>query len=313
MNGLEISRAYFDEYGLPMLQERFPELLAHIATGLFGSGSECFGFDDDISRDHDFEPGFIILLPGEDVVDRRAEFALERAYAKLPKEFMGLKRQMMAPVGGPRHGVVRTADYFLEKTGSPDGVLTIGQWLSTPSSALAEAVNGALFFDGSGEVARIRASLSRYPADIRKKKLAGHLLLAAQAGQYNYTRCLNHGENGAAQLAAITFVQHAMSVVFLLNEVYEPYYKWSFRALRALPRLSIEAELLEYLITTDNDGQMAQEKYNVIEGICADLIDELIDEGLTQANCGDLEKHAYSVNDSIADGGIRNMHILAGV
>ena len=313
MNGLEISRAYFDEYGLPMLQERFPELLAHIATGLFGSGSECFGFDDDISRDHDFEPGFIILLPGEDVVDRRAEFALERAYAKLPKEFMGLKRQMMAPVGGPRHGVVRTADYFLEKTGSPDGVLTIGQWLSTPSSALAEAVNGALFFDGSGEVARIRASLSRYPADIRKKKLAGHLLLAAQAGQYNYTRCLNHGENGAAQLAAITFVQHAMSVVFLLNEVYEPYYKWSFRALRALPRLSIEAELLEYLITTDNDGQMAQEKYDVIEGICADLIDELIDEGLTQANCGDLEKHAYSVNDSIADGGIRNMHILAGV
>ena len=313
MNGLEISRAYFDEYGLPMLQERFPELLAHIATGLFGSGSECFGFDDDISRDHDFEPGFISLLPGEDVVDRRAEFALERAYAKLPKEFMGLKRQMMAPVGGPRHGVVRTADYFLEKTGSPDGVLTIGQWLSTPSSALAEAVNGALFFDGSGEVARIRASLSRYPADIRKKKLAGHLLLAAQAGQYNYTRCLNHGENGAAQLAAITFVQHAMSVVFLLNEVYEPYYKWSFRALRALPRLSIEAELPEYLITTDNDGQMAQEKYNVIEGICADLIDELIDEGLTQANCGDLEKHAYSVNDSIADGGIRHMHIIAGV
>ena len=313
MNGLEISRAYFDEFGLSMLQEQFPELLPHIAAGLCGSGSECFGFDDDISRDHDFEPGFIVFLPNEDAVDRKAEFALERAYAKLPKEFMGLKRQMMAPVGGPRHGVVRIADFFQEKTGSHDGVLTIGQWLSTPSSALAEAVNGALFFDGSGEVARIRASLSRYPADIRKKKLAGHLLLAAQAGQYNYTRCLNHGENGAAQLAAITFVQHAMSVVFLLNEVYEPYYKWSFRALRALPRLSIEAELLEYLITTDNDGQMAQEKYDVIEGICADLIDELIDEGLTQANCGDLEKHAYSVNDSIADGGIRNMHILAGV
>ena len=313
MNGLEISRAYFDGFGLPMLQEQFPELLPHIAAGLCGSGSECFGFDDDISRDHDFEPGFIVFLPNEDAVDRKAEFALERAYAKLPMEFMGLKRQMMAPVGGPRHGVVRIADFFQEKTGSPDGVLTIGQWLSTPSSALAEAVNGALFFDGSGEVGRIRASLSRYPVDIRKKKLAGHLLLAAQAGQYNYTRCLHHGENGAAQLAAITFAQHAMSAIFLLNEVYEPYYKWSFRALRALPRLSIEAELLEYLITTDNDGQMAQEKYDVIEGICADLIDELIDQGLTQANCGDLEKHAYSVNDGIADGGIRNMHVLAGV
>ena len=313
MNGLEISRAYFDEFGLPMLQEQFPELLPHIAAGLCGSGSECFGFDDDVSRDHDFEPGFTIFLPNEDTVDRKAEFALERAYAKLPKEFMGLKRQMMAPVGGPRHGVVRIADFFQEKTGSPDGILTIGQWLSTPSSALAEAVNGALFYDGLGEVGRIRASISRYPVDIRKKKLAGHLLLAAQAGQYNYMRCLNHGENGAAQLAAIAFSQHAMSVIFLLNEVYEPYYKWSFRALRALPRLSIEAELLEYLITTDNDGQMAQEKYNVIEGICSDLIDELVEQKLTQANCGDLEKHAYSVNDGIVDGGIRNMHILAGV
>ena len=313
MNGLEISRAYFDEFGLPMLQEQFPELLPHIAAGLCGSGSECFGFDDDISRDHDFEPGFTIFLPSEDIVDRKAEFALERAYAKLPKEFRGLKRQMMAPVGGPRHGVVRIADFFQEKTGSPDGVLTIGQWLSTPSSALAEAVNGALFYDGRGEVGRIRAALTRYPVDIRKKKLAGHLLLAAQAGQYNYTRCLRHGESAAAQLATITFAQHAMSAIFLLNEVYEPYYKWSFRALRALPRLSIEAELLEYLITTDNDGQMAQEKYDVIEGICADLIDELIEQGLTQANCGDLEKHAYSVNDGIADGGIRNMHVLAGV
>ena len=47
MNGLEIAEAYFDEYGLPMLEEKFPELLPHVAAGLFGSGSECFGFDDD--------------------------------------------------------------------------------------------------------------------------------------------------------------------------------------------------------------------------------------------------------------------------
>ena len=313
MNGLEISRAYFEAYGMPMLQEQFPDVMPFVAAGLFGSGSECFGFDDGVSRDHDFEPGFIILLPGEDVVDRKTEFKLERAYAKLPKEFMGLKRQAMAPVGGPRHGVVRSSEFFLEKTGSPDGVLTIAQWLSTPSSALAEAVNGALFHDGSGEAGRIRAGLSHYPADIRKKKLAGHLLLAAQAGQYNYMRCLNHGENAAAQLAVIAFSQHAMSAIFLLNDVYEPYYKWSFRALRALPRLSIEAELLEYLITTDNEGQMAGEKHDVIEGICADLVDELVEKGLSKANCGDLEKHAYSVNDGIADGGIRNMHVLAGV
>ena len=313
MNGLEISRAYFHEFGLPMLEERFPDLLPHVSAGLFGSGSECFGFDDEISRDHDFDPGFILLLPDEDVIDRKGEFALERAYAALPNKFMGVERPMMAPVGGMRRGVMRASEFFRQRTGSSDGMLSVDQWLAVPSHALAEAVNGEVFFDGSGELARIRGRLARYPGDVRRKKLAGHVLLAAQAGQYNYLRCLRHGEQAAAQLAAIEFARHAMSAVFLLNDVYEPFYKWSFRAMRALPKLALVAELLEYLITTNNDGQLARDKHEVIEDISADIVAELTDQGLTQATYGDLEKHAYSVNDGIADGSLRNRHILAGV
>ncbi|HAE80842.1 MAG TPA: hypothetical protein DCG70_04660, partial [Lachnoclostridium sp.] len=94
---------------------------------------------------------------------------------------------------------------------------------------------------------------------------------------------------------------------------YQPYYKWTFRALRALPLLSEEAELLEYLLTTDNEPETAEEKYHVIEGIAADIIDVLMEQNLTEANCGDLEKHAYSVNDRIGDGELRNLHILAGI
>ena len=313
MKGLELSRAYYEAFGAPMLREQFPDLLPQIAAGLFGSGSECFGFDDDVSPDHDFEPGFMLLLPGEDVVDRRTAFQLERAYAKLPKEFMVFSRSLMSPVGGPRHGVLRTADFFMEKVASTDGALTIGQWLKTPESALAEAVNGEIFFDGRGDVTRARENLSAWPEDVRRKKLAGCLLMMAQAGQYNYARCLKHGETGAAQLTAIEFARNAMHAIFLLNGAYEPFYKWSFRALRALPILSLEAELLEYLITTDNDGDMAEAKQDVIEGIAADVIDELQNQGLTKAVCGDLEKHAYSVNDGIEDGDIRNLHILAAV
>ena len=313
MNGLEISRAYFDEYGMPMLEEKFPELLPHVAAGLFGSGSECFGFDDELSRDHDFDPGFMLLLPDEDVIDRKQEFALERAYAALPKEFMGVERPMMAPVGGSRRGVMRMADFFKEKTGSTSGNLTMEQWLAVPSYALAEAVNGQVFFDGSGELTRVREALAHYPEDVRRKKLAGNLLLAAQAGQYNYLRCLRHGETAAAQLAVIAFAQSVMEIVFLLNDAYQPFYKWQFRAIRALPKLPFAAELVEYLITTNNDGHLAQDKYEVIEDISADIIAELEAQGLTAADCVDLEKHAYSVNDGIADGNLRNLHILAGV
>ena len=321
MKGMELSKAYYKEFGEPMLREQFPGVLPYLATGLFGSGSECFGFDDDVSRDHDFEPGFCLFLPGEDVIDRRTAFALERAYAKLPKEFGGLKRSLTQPVGGPRHGVIRTAEFFQEKIGASDGILTVGQWLTVPENALAEAVNGEIFSDGYGEVTRIRENLRQYPEDVRRKRLAGQLLLAAQSGQYNYRRCLAHGEPAAAQLAVNEFVKAAISAIFLLNRVYEPYYKWSFRALRALPKLSLDAELLEYLLVTGNDTEPADEftpaaaesKADVIESIAADLIDELQDQELTKAICGDLEKHAYSVNDSIEDSGVRNLHILAAV
>lgn len=313
MKGLEVSRAYFQEFGLPMLERDFPDVLPHVSAGLFGSGSECFGFDDELSRDHDFDPGFIILLPGEDVVDRKRAFDLERAYAALPAEFQGIKRPKLAPVGGARRGVMRMADFFTDKTGSPDGVLTVGQWLSVPAASLAEAVNGAVFFDRPGELSRIRARLARYPHDIRRKKLAGHLLLAGQAGQYNFERCLKHGEPAAAQLAVFAFAQSIMEVAFLLNDVYQPFYKWRFRALRALPRLPLVAELLDYLITTNNDGALAQDKLEVMEGIAADVIAELADQGLTHADGPDLEKHAYSVNDGIGDADLRNANILAGV
>ena len=89
MNGIELARAFYLECGKPMLEEQFPQLKDRIATGLVGSGSECFGFDDEISRDHDFEPGFCIFLPGEESVDRKTAFALERAYAS-PHTLRGL-------------------------------------------------------------------------------------------------------------------------------------------------------------------------------------------------------------------------------
>lgn len=313
MRGLEIAKAFYHEYGEPMLREKFPEILPFMAVGLLGRGSECLGFDDEVSRDHDFEPGFCVFLPGEEIVDRRTAFLLERAYAGLPKEFMGLRRAVISPVGGARHGVLRTAEFMTDLVGSSDGRLDLTGWMTVPDHALTEALSGEIFTDPYGEVTAIRERLRRQPVDVKRKKLAGHLLLMGQSGQYNYKRCLAHGETAAAQLAVTEFVKSTMSVVFLLNNAYQPYYKWSFRAMRALPRLSLEAELLEYLLTSDNEPETAKEKYDVIEGIAADVIDELMEQGLTQAICGDLEKHAYSVNDQIADAYIRNLHILAAV
>ena len=159
MKGIELSRAFYEAFGIQMLHENFADIENLIAVGLVGSGSECFGFDDEISRDHDFEPGFCLFLPSEEIIDSRAAFRLERAYAKLPKEFMGYKRSAMNPVGGNRHGVIRTADFYKAQVGEPDGNLDLNDWFSLPSHALAEATNGEIFNDPYGEFTAIRNRL----------------------------------------------------------------------------------------------------------------------------------------------------------
>ena len=310
MKGLELSNKYYEEYGKPMLESDFACLLPHIAAGLCGSGSECFGYDDEISTDHDFEPGFCIFLPGEDVVDRKAAFQLERAYAKLPKEFMGYTRQAVSPVGGSRHGVIRINEFLKEKTGREDGKLDTDQWLMIPEYALAEAINGEIFYDGSGEITNIRKYLSDMPEDVRKKRLAGALIIMAQSGQYNYTRCIKHGETAAAQLAVFEFVKATLQAAFLLNKRYMPYYKWAFKALRELQLLSSLNDTLEFLLTTENNADLSETKYYIIEDIASSVISTLQEQNLTQAICGDLEKHAYSVNDGIKDQYVRNLSIF---
>ena len=266
----------------------------------------------ELSRDHDFEPGFCLWLPEEELVDRRQEFLLERAYAKLPREFMGIERARLQPVGGARHGVFRTAEYFERLVGSPNGAPDRNAWLTLPEQALAEATNGAIFFDEFGEVTRIREQLATFPEDVRCKRLAGQLLLMAQAGPYNYTRCLARGETGAAQLAAIAFAEAAAAAAFLLARRYRPYYKWRFRALRELPRLSELAEPLEALISTGCRGPEGEEKAARIEEIGRAVAAEVEAQGLAGAE-RDLERLAYAVNARVRDPELRNRHILAGV
>ena len=311
MNGLELARGYFEDFGKPMLESDFADILPYLAAGFVGSGSEHYGYDDEVSRDHDFEPGFCIFLPGENSVDRRRAFQLERAYAKLPKEYAGIKRQRISPVGGNRNGVIRTDEFYLKAVGSANGELSLEQWLRIPDYALAEAINGEVFFDNYGEFSKIREELICMPEDIKLKRMAGNLLIMAQAGQYNFARCIKHREPEAAQLACIEFTNAAMKISFLLQNRYMPYYKWSFRALRGLAGTEELSEKLSFLLFGDNrEDTVAQQKYDIIEEIASKIITWLQDKNLTNAVCGDLEKHAYSVNDRIQDSTVRNMNIL---
>ncbi len=309
MNGLELSKRFYKEVGEPMLSEQFPEVLPYLAVGLLGGGSECFGYDDALSRDHDFEPAFCLFLPEEDLVDRRTAFRLERAYAALPNEFLGFFRQRHGAVGGNRHGVLRLGEFLENKTGRRDGELTLGDWLTLPEYALLEVINGEVFADPYGKLTAVREKLRYLPEDVRRKKLAGHLLLMGQAGQYNFGRCLARGDTAAAQLAAYEFVKSALHVLFLLERTYLPYYKWQFRALRDLPQGPALAEDLEHLLTDPPTAAKA----TLIETLCAAVAARVAAEGLSAHPVPEMESLAYAVNDTVADHTLRNAHVLAAV
>ena len=313
MKGIELAERFYLEYGAPMIREKFSEIESVLAVGIAGSGSECFGYDDETSRDHDFEAGFCIFLPDEDVIDRKTAFALERAYSKLPSEFMGVKRERLSPVGGARRGVIRIDDFLREKTGTPDGILSTEAWFSLPEQSLAEVTNGKIFRDDSGYFTAIRQRLSYLPEEVRLKKLAGELLIMGQSGQYNYPRCIARGERAAAQLAMGEFVNAALHAVFLLNKRHMPYYKWRFRALSALPTLAELYSPLEYLISSGNSESETSEKTRLVELVAQSVTDALVAESLSGYKGTELEGQAYAVNDRISDANLRNLHILYGV
>ncbi len=312
MKGLEISKEFFNQYGKSMLENNFSNILDRIAVGLVGEGSECFGYDDNLSKDHDFEAGFCIFITKED--ELKFGFELERAYSKLPKEFMGLKRKVLSPVGGNRHGVICIEDFYNKFLGSSCTPIDNKQWLFLPSQSLACACNGQVYMDNLGKFSEVRNFLLKgFPEDVRRKKISAHTVMMAQAGQYNYERCANRGETGAAQLAVFEFVKHAISVIYLLNNKYEPFYKWAYRGMRDLAVLSDLEFSLIGLTELDNSKQRITEKIDIIEDISALIIEEFKKQGITKASCNNLEQHSLSILDGVSDNDLRNMHVMEGI
>ena len=228
MQGLELAKRYYEEVGRPMLERDFPELLPRLAAGLVGEGSECLGFDDAISQDHDFGAGFCLWFSAEDY--NQYGNALQDAYDRLPGEFAGVPARLTSARGGGRVGVFEIEAFYSRFIGMEQPPKSLMRWLHLPEDKLAAVVGGAVFEDGLGEFSAIREALRKYyPEDVRIKKIAARAAKMAQSGQYNYGRCMRRGDTVAAMLALDEFVRQAISMVYLLNRTYMPYYKWMFR------------------------------------------------------------------------------------
>ena len=309
MNGQSLAKAYYLTYGKNMIESEYPEYVDRIAVGLVGDGSEAFGYDDEISRDHDFGPKFCMWLTDEDY-DRIGD-DLNRRYHELPDGFEGFSRQGNMVHSAGRHGVRRISEFYATYTGSPEGPVEWRDWFRVPTHLFAACTNGVVFRDPLGEFTRIRSHLQNgMPMDVRRKKLAAKVFAMAQSGQYNFVRCLGHHEPAAAQMALYEFVKACVETIYLLNNAHCPYYKWMFRGLRNLPLLSnLEKPLRELLVDSADDAMKVFEK---IEYISTRVGKELVRLGYSGLTCDYLEPHAYEIQNSIEDEEIRALPISFG-
>lgn len=281
ISGLELSKCYYETYGKAMLKEQFPEYADRVAAGLVGHGSECLGFDDMWSKDHDFGPGFCLWLTEKDY--EKVGQKMQETYEALPKAFMGYPARNTSKRGGGRVGVLSIPEFYEEFTGN-------GAWSEMEDEKLAMAVNGEVFDDPLGEFSAIREQLQNgMPFAVWKRRLANAVALTAQAGQYNYGRCKKRNDIVAANLALDEFVREGMRTAYLLNRRYMPYYKWAWRGLENLERLSELKPLFEQVLSSEG------ERESVVEEICARLLEELKRQNLTYGEETFLELHVERI------------------
>jgi hypothetical protein len=308
MKGLELAESYYREYGKSMIARSVPSHANRVAAGLVGPGSECFGFDDEISRDHDWGPGFCIWVTEADF-DRIGP-ALQEEYERLPQRFLGFGPRQASPGEEGRTGVGTITGFYRIYTGLEHVPRSLREWLFIPEQSLANCTNGTVFDDPLGEFSRWREALLQfYPEDVRLKKIASRCITIAQSGQYNFERSLKRGEYVTVHYAEMKFCSDVMSLLFLINRRYTPFYKWMHRAVGELPVLGAEVHrLLAELVSERDYGR----KVDTIESICGLLIEQLRREGLTDAQSDFLLDHGHSVHDRIEDDELRaRFHVVA--
>ncbi len=267
-NNLERCKAFYEEYGRLMIREKFQAYVSRISVGLVGEGSDCFGYDDEVSMDHDYGVGFCMWLTEDDYNAIGVE--LHKEYEKLVLdhgreyfdqvdfgESMGSKAHSNID---SRRGVFTIKDFYGRLLGE-DFVknldvnvvartkkfnLSKSMWSRLSEDRLATATNGEIFRDDLGAFTAIRKELmSYYPKSVWLLKLADALHTFSQNGQYNYPRMMARKDYVTANICVNQAVKAAMEIIYLLNKTYAPYYKWMWKGLEGLEVLKEVRPILE--------------------------------------------------------------------
>jgi hypothetical protein len=276
VRGLELSRRFYFEAVLPVLERRFPRL--QHAAALLGSGSEVLGFDDDISTDHHWGPRVQLFVADLAPVDHLCQALAD----ELPVEFGGCPTnfgppepsgsRLLVPVeSNPvahRVEVGTVAGFMEEQLGfDPLAGVEVADWLVTPSQRLLSVTAGDVFADPIGDLTAARDAVSWYPHDVWLLVMAGHWRRISQLEHFLGRTGLRGDELGSRLIAA-RLIDDLMRLAFLQERRYAPYPKWFGSAYVLLGRP--EEPALTAALTAERWPEREQalsEAYRLVAGV----------------------------------------------
>ena len=289
--GAALCRAYYEIYGKPMIAQRFGDYADRIAVGLVGRGSDCFGYDDEISRDHDWGPSFCIWVT-EETYEKIGE-ALQQAYERLPKEFQGFKRAVWVN-GKHRRGVMRIKEFYRELVDA-EGYEEI-DWRQVADYSLAAAVNGQVFRDDEGIFTAFRKKLEEgYPERIRFLKLAESAARFSQTAQYNFSRVMQRGDRLTARMMVWDGIKEAMKLQHYIERKYPPHDKWLRRSMEESQAGREVCALLDEIAAAGTGETEAASVVQAVEKLGAYFAREMYDLDLISDIDSYLDAHSQEL------------------
>lgn len=236
VKGMVLAERLYHEGVKPVMARRFPEL--HYSAARLGRGSDVLGYDTPLSMDHGWGPTVEVYLSAEDhekYADQIAEVMrheLPREVAGVPTNFEPTSNDASRPArlecGPIEHQVicVTICDLVVSyRRFSPNCGITVLDWLTLPQQTLRQIRSGRVFYDGMGELDRMRAKLHYYPDEI------WYYLLSAQWDRFSREpsfmgRCGDVGDEFGSRVLAARLIHYMMDLCFLMERQYAPFSKW---------------------------------------------------------------------------------------
>ena len=258
--GIKLNRMFHNDIVRTLMKEYFPRV--PYSAALTGPGSESLGFDTPISMEHEWGPRFYLFLSDENHKKYREKIH-ECLREKLPLEFSGFPVNFegyggtehiraMAPIKeGPvnhRIFIFTIKSFFQGHLGiNPFEKITLTDWLTFTEQSLLLVTAGEVYYDGLGELDKIREKFSYYPHDIWLYKLLSQWKRCIYDGEIT-SRCGDVGDNIGSKITAAGLVREMMRLCFIMEKKYAPYSKWLGTAFKKLKKTEKLLPLFENIL-----------------------------------------------------------------